>query len=60
MRSTGVVLASIALAATITVDAKVVRTTLEELVNKSELVLYGVTTRHDDGQSIVWFKADCC
>lgn len=42
MRSTVLVLVSVALAATITADAKVVRTTLEELVEKSELVLYGV------------------
>jgi len=63
-RLTVLVFASIVIAVTNAVSAKVVRTTLEELVEKSELVLYGVTTRHEGGQpaaadgSIVWFKAD--
>ena len=54
--------ASIVLAATSTLEAKVVRTTLDELVEQSELVMYGVTTIHQVDQaardeSIVWFKA---
>jgi hypothetical protein len=56
-------LSSIVLAVTSTIDAKVVRTTLDELVERSELVMYGATTTRQDDQAgrdepIVWFKAD--
>jgi hypothetical protein len=56
-------LASIVLAATNTIDAKVVRTTLDELVKQSELVMYGATIIRQNDQAgrdgtIVWFKVD--
>ncbi|HEU4878956.1 MAG TPA: hypothetical protein VFT21_05865 [Gemmatimonadaceae bacterium] len=57
------VLAPLVLAATSSLHAMVVRTTLGELVEQSELVMYGVTTTHQDDQaardeSTVWFKSE--
>lgn len=59
---TAFALALVVLAAASTLEAKVVRTTLDELVEQSELVMYGVTTHQEAqaerDQSIVWFKAN--